>query len=54
VQPYFELDRAEALERYGEAITEGLATNDVKQAVLAAYDGRVSTPFVATGVQQWG
>ena len=31
-----------------------MATNDLKQAILAAYDGRVSTLFVATGVQQWG
>ncbi len=54
VQPYFERGRTEALERYHEAITKGLATNDLKQAVLAAYDGRVSTLFVATGVQQWG
>jgi len=54
VQPYFERGRAEALERYHEAVVKGLATNDVKQAVLAAYDGKVSTLFVATDVQQWG
>ncbi|MFO7772622.1 MAG: hypothetical protein R6V59_01530 [Dehalococcoidia bacterium] len=54
VQPHFERGRAEALERYNEAITKGLATNDIKQAVLAAYDGRVSTLFVVTDVQQWG
>ena len=54
VQPHFEHGRTEALERYREAITKGLATNDLTQAVLAAYDGRVSTLFVAIGVQQWG
>ena len=54
VQPYFERGQAEALERYHEATAKGLATNDLRQAVLAAYDGRVSTLFVATGVQQWG
>jgi hypothetical protein len=53
-QPYFERSRAVALEEYAEAITKGLATNDLKQSVLAAHDGRVSTLFVATGVQQWG
>ncbi len=53
-QPYFERGRTEAVERYREAITKGLATNDLKQAVLAAYDGRVATLFVAIGVQQWG
>jgi hypothetical protein len=54
VQPYFERGRAEVLEQYNEAITKELATNDVKQAVLAAYDGRVLILFVATGTQQWG
>jgi len=54
VQSYFERGRTEALEKYYEAVSKGLATNDIKQAVLAAYDGRVSTLFVATGVQQWG
>jgi len=54
VQPYFERGRADALEQYSEAASKGLATNDVKQAVLAVYDGRISTLFVATGVQQWG
>jgi hypothetical protein len=53
-QPYFERGRTEAVKRYREAISKGLATDDLKQAVLAAYDGRVSTLFVATGVQQWG
>jgi len=54
VQPYFERGRTDALEQYGEAVSKGLATNDVKQAVLAAYDGRISTLFVALGIQQWG
>jgi len=54
VQPYFERSQTEALVQYREAITKGLATNDLKQAVLAAYDGRVSILFVAIGVQQWG
>ncbi|MBE0431398.1 MAG: hypothetical protein IBX67_06195 [Dehalococcoidia bacterium] len=54
VQPFFERGRTEALETYSEALTKGLATNDVKHAALAAYDGRVSTLFVATGAEQWG
>jgi hypothetical protein len=33
---------------------EGLASNDVKQVLLAAYDGRVSTLVVAMGVHVWG
>jgi len=54
VQPYFERARTEALERYGEAVTKGLATNDVEHTVLAAYDGRVSTLFITEGVELWG
>jgi len=54
VQPHFERGRAEALDVYGESLAGGLATNDLKEAVLAAYDGRVATLFVATGIQQWG
>jgi len=54
VQPYFERGRTEALERYNEGLAKGLATNDVKQAALAAYDGRVSTLFVATDAEHWG
>ena len=40
VQPYFERGRFEARERYHEAAAKELATNDVEEAVLAAYDGR--------------
>lgn len=54
VEPYFERGRTDAVERYQEAVAAGLATNDVKQVLLAAYDGRVSTLFVATGIQEWG
>ena len=54
VQPFFRRSRTEALQRYHEVITKGLATDDIEQAVLAAYDGRVSTIFVAMGVQKWG
>jgi len=54
VRTHFERARAEALQRYEEAVAKGLATNDMKQAVLAAHDGRISTLFVATDVQQWG
>jgi hypothetical protein len=54
VKPYFERARADKLKQYNEAVSKGLATNDVREAVLAAYDGRISTLFVALGVQQWG
>jgi hypothetical protein len=54
VQPYFERERSDALERYQEAIAKGLATDDLRQVLLTAHDGRIATLFVATGVQQWG
>jgi hypothetical protein len=54
VRPYFERGQLEALKRYGEAAGKGLTAEDVKQVVLAAYDGRVDTLFVAVGVQNWG
>jgi hypothetical protein len=54
VHHYYEHGRTVALEGYGETASRGLATTDVKQAVLAAYDGRVSILFVALGIQQWG
>ncbi len=54
VQPHFESGRTSMMEQYHEAASKGLATGDTKQAVLAAYDGRVSALFVPAGVQQWG
>ena len=54
VQPYFERGQLDALKRYNEIVGTGLAADDVEQVVLAAYDGRVETLFVALGVQQWG
>jgi hypothetical protein len=54
VKPYFERGLAEALERYAGALAKGLATNDVKEAALAAHDGRVSTLFVPADTVQWG
>jgi hypothetical protein len=54
MRPYFERGQLEALKRYGEAVGKGLTVKDVKQVVLAAYDGRVDTLFVAVGVQNWG
>ena len=42
------------MKSYYDSAGTGLTTNDVKQAVLAAFDGRVSVLFVALGVQEWG
>lgn len=54
VQPYFERERKAALKKYPEALSKGRATNDLKEAVLAAHDGRIATIFVEAEVQQWG
>jgi len=54
VEPYHKRGQAEALDRYCATAGTGLATNDVEQALLAAYDGRISTLLVALEVQQWG
>ena len=54
VKPYFERGLVGALEKYDEALAKGLATNDVKEAALAAHDGRVSTLFVVIDREQWG
>ncbi len=54
VGPYFEKGRVEKLNEYHEATTPGLAIDDVKRAAEAAYNGQISTLFVASGIQQWG
>jgi len=50
----FRTEQDKALSQYQEAAGRGLTSNVLKEAVLAAYDGRVATLFVAVGVQKWG
>ena len=54
VQPYFQREQLEAVKHYHEAAGTGLSASDVEQVILAGYDGRIATLFVALGVQQWG
>lgn len=54
VSDYFEHDREEALERYGNGLGNNLASDDLPAIVAAAYYGRVDTLFVAAGAEQWG
>jgi hypothetical protein len=54
IQPYFQRSRIEAAERYQQASSKGLATDDIRRAALAAHDGRIDTLFVATDAQRWG
>jgi hypothetical protein len=54
VQPYVDQECYKALKQYGEAIAENLVSDDLEEVVIAADEGRVSTLFIAEGVQQWG
>jgi hypothetical protein len=54
IQPYNNNRLGEVLGKYRQALGTGLAANDIEQVVLAAYDGRVATLFVALGIQRWG
>lgn len=54
VQPFFLQTQQAAQERYEQAISAGLTSQDMKEIVAAAHNGRVDTLFVAEGQQQWG
>ncbi|MEE4607729.1 MAG: hypothetical protein V2L15_02480 [Desulfobacteraceae bacterium] len=54
VEPVFKQGREEAAARYRQLAGTGQTTSDIKEAVLAAHQGRVETLFVAVGVQAWG
>jgi hypothetical protein len=54
VEPLFKQAQARALSDYKLAEGKGLAIRDVKQAVLSAFDGRISILMVAADLQQWG
>jgi hypothetical protein len=56
VQPLFQQAQREALEEYRhmEGLGSRLVSNDVREIVVAAREGRVDFLFVALGVQKWG
>ncbi|MFB2922437.1 hypothetical protein [Aerosakkonema funiforme] len=54
VEPIFLQSQQQAIEHYKELTSTGKTCTDVKEAVPAAYFGRVEQLFVAVGVQQWG
>jgi hypothetical protein len=54
MEPYVKEARRAAAERYGQLAAAGRASDDVKEVVPAAYQGRVDVLFVPLGVQQWG
>lgn len=54
VQPFFSEAEQGAIEYYREMTSAGKTSTDLKEAVSAAYYGRVEQLLVAVGVQQWG
>jgi hypothetical protein len=56
VEAYFHKSQQEVLERFHELFgsNTGVASNDIKEIVSAAYYQRVDSLLVAVGQQQWG
>jgi hypothetical protein len=54
VQPYHEQARKQALSEYKELLATGRTSNDLKEILLAAYQGRVQAAFLGCGAHQWG
>lgn len=54
VEPRFLRERRDANDRYHRLAGTGRTSNDLKEVVTAAHDGRVEVLFVAIGLQIWG
>jgi hypothetical protein len=54
VEPVFLAGRQQATERYRALKGTGKTSNDIRDVVLAAWDGRVDVLFVALGTRVWG
>ena len=54
VEPHFRRAREAATDRYRELGGTGRTSNEVREVVLAAWDGRVDVLFVAVGIRLWG
>jgi hypothetical protein len=54
VQPHFQRAQEDAAAQYRQLAGTGRAAGDLSAIVMAAYDGRIATLFVALGIQQWG
>lgn len=54
VEPIFSRSRHQAEEKYMQLLGSHKASNDIKEVVRAAYQGRVGVLMVATDIQQWG
>ncbi len=54
LESYFGKAQEEAIARYRQLAGTERASNNLKEIVPAAYEGRIDTLFVVVGVQQWG
>lgn len=54
VRSQFEQAQRNATALYQQLAGTGRTTNDVAQAIAAAYQGRIEIIFVAAGTEQWG
>ncbi|MES1024611.1 hypothetical protein ABN584_17105 [Gloeocapsa sp. BRSZ] len=54
VQPHFEKNQQELVERYQELAGTGQTSDNILEVVPAAYFQRVDSLFVGIGVQKWG
>ena len=54
VEPVLTAGRRKAVERYGDLLGTGRASNRYDEILPAAHDGRIDTLFVARGVRLWG
>jgi hypothetical protein len=54
VEPHFQQQQRQDVERYNELAATHRTSHDLKQIVPAAYDGRVDALFVAVDHQRWG
>lgn len=54
VEPFYTNVQQAAIEQYRELVGTGKTSTDLKEAISAAYYGRIDQLFVAVGVQEWG
>lgn len=53
-ESHFRQEELKAIQRYEEVRHTGLASRDLKEILIASYEGRVATLLVASGTQKWG
>lgn len=54
LEPYFQRDQEEAVDRYAQLSGTGLASNDLTDVLPAAFYGRVDRLFVPLELEVWG